>query len=67
MGKVAKADYIIYGSYRNFQNTLEVDIRVVNVKTTEILTIEHQKTHGKNKLVNLAEILAKKIIAKIEQ
>jgi tetratricopeptide (TPR) repeat protein len=67
MGKVAKADYIIYGSYRNFQNTLQADVRAVNVKTTEILTIEHQETHGKNKIVNLAEILAKKIIVKIEQ
>ena len=65
MGKVVKADYIIYGSYRNFQNTLEVDIRVVNVNTTEILTIEHQKTHGKDKFANLADILAKKIMLKL--
>lgn len=67
IGKAAKADYIIYGSYRIFENTLEVDIRVVNVKTTEIITIEHHKTHGKKKINDLAEIVARKIISKIEQ
>lgn len=67
IGKAAKADYIIYGSYRIFENTLEVDIRVVNVKTTEIVTIEHHKTHGKKKINDLAEIVARKIRSKIEQ
>lgn len=67
IGKVAKVSYIIYGSYRIFENTLEVDIRVVNVKTTEIVTIEHHKTHGKKKINDLAEIVARKIRSKIEQ
>jgi tetratricopeptide (TPR) repeat protein len=49
MGKAAKVDYVIYGSYRIFENTIEVDIRAVNVKTTEIVTIEHQKASGGKK------------------
>ena len=65
IGKAAKADYIIYGSYRIFENTLEVDIRVVNVNTTEIVAIEHYKTHGKMKISNFAEAVARKIKTKL--
>ena len=65
IGKAAKADYIIYGSYRIFENTLEVDIRVVNVNTTEIVAIEHYKTHGKMKINDFAEAVARKIKTKL--
>jgi len=65
IGKAAKADYVVYGSYRIFENTLEVDIRVVNVNTTEIVAIEHYKTHGKMKINNFAEAVARKIKIKL--
>jgi TolB-like protein len=67
MGKAAKVDYVIYGSYKIYESTIEVDIRVVNVKTTEIVTIEHQKASGEKKINDLAEIVARKIRSKIEQ
>jgi len=67
IAKVAKSDYVFYGSYKNFGNTIEAKIRVVNVETKEIVTIEHQKAYGENKFNDLADILVKKIIENIEQ
>ncbi len=59
IGKASKANYIIYGSYRIFENTLEVDVRVVNVNTTEIVAIEHYKTHGETKINDFTEAVTR--------
>jgi len=65
IAKIEKADYVIYGSYSLFVDTVEADIRVVNVNTAEIVTVEHIRTTGERKINKLAEIFVKNFISKL--
>ncbi|MGH8065510.1 MAG: tetratricopeptide repeat protein [Candidatus Entotheonellia bacterium] len=61
MAKVIGADFVVYGSHRHYTNVLAVDARAVHVKTLEVLTSEHLKSHGADKIRAASQALAAKL------
>jgi tetratricopeptide (TPR) repeat protein len=61
VGKLLRADLIVYGSHRSYENVLAFDVWTVHVKTTQVLADMHLKTQGKEKLHAAAQTLADKL------
>lgn len=62
IGKLLKADVVVYGSALSFANTFSLDVRAVNVQTTELLTTAHLKTSGANRIRAAAHALGWQLI-----
>ena len=61
VAKVIGADFVVYGSHRHYTNVLAVDARAVHVKTMEVLTSEHLKSYGTDKIRASSQALAAKL------
>jgi len=61
VGKLLRADLIVYGSHRSYENVLALDMRVVRVSTMEVLATEHLKTQGREKRHAAARSLVERL------
>jgi tetratricopeptide (TPR) repeat protein len=61
VAKIIGADFVVYGSHRHYTNILAVDATAVHVKTMKVLTNEHLKSHGTDKILAASQALAAKL------